>query len=209
MQIPSDHRFGAAAVVGGALLLVLYAGAFPFVLPIGPDHFDYVAVVASPWWLPLTAIAMAGILALLVGLDSVYATLRQKSGFGAWVGFIALKVALVLQACKLTWQLLLDPAIANQPAAHFLFTEGVFLADRGIAAFRVAAAATIVAGAVLFGSALYRSGFVPKPAVVLVSVGAIGYAAGFQFSLYLALGGIIALGIGCVLIGRALWGTTV
>jgi hypothetical protein len=207
LRIPSDRRFGAATVIGGALLLVLYAGSFLFVLPIGPGRFDYVAVVASPWWRPLTGTAMIGVLLLLVGLDSVYATLRPTTGFPAWVGFLALKIALVLQACKLTWQLLIDPAITKQPAARFLFRDGVFFADVGLATFRLTAAATIVVGVLLFGAALYRSGFVPKPAVLLIAVGAVGYAAGFLLSLYLAVGGIIALGIGCVLIGRAVWGT--
>jgi hypothetical protein len=42
-----------------------------------------------------------------------------------------------------------------------------------------------------FGAALYRSGFVPKAAVALVGLGAVGYAAGFLLSIYLAVGGII------------------
>lgn len=207
MRIPSDRRFGAATVIAGALLLVLYAGLFPFVLPIGPGRFDYVTIVASPWWLPLTGTAMVGVLFLLVGLDSVYATFRPRAGISAWLGFLALKVALVLQACKLTWQLLLDPVIAKQSAAQFLFNDAVFMTDTAIGAFRLVAAATIVVGVVLFGVALYRSGFVPRPAVVLIGLGAVGYAAGFLLSVYLAVGGIIALGIGCTLIGRTLWGT--
>jgi hypothetical protein len=111
-----------------------------------------------------------------------------------------------LQACKLTWQLLLDPVIARQPAAQFLFHDAVFLTDAAIGAFRLTAAATIVVGVVLFGAALFRSGFVPRPAVVLIGLGAIGYAGGFLLSVYLAVGGIITLGIGCALIGRTLWG---
>ena len=208
MGIPSDRRFGAATLIGGAIFLVLYAGLFPLVLPIGPDQFDYLTIVASPWWQPLTFTAMVGVLLLLVGLDSVYATIRPTAGIDAWLGYLALKVALVLQACKLAWQLLLDPAIARQQAAQFLLRDAVLLADTAIGVFRLAAAATIVVGIALFGAALYRSGFVPRPAVVLIGLGAVGYAAGFLLSIYLAIGGIITLGIGCVLIGRALWGTT-
>lgn len=207
LRIPSERRFGAATVIGGALLLVIYAGLFPFVLPIDPGQFDYVTIVASPWWLPLTGSAMASVLLLLVGLDSVYATLRPTAGISAWLGFLVLKVALVLQACKLTWQLLLDPAIAKQPAAQFLFRDAVFLTDAAIGAFRLCAAATIVVGVALFGTALFRSGLLPRAAVGLVGLGAVAYAAGFLLSIYLAVGGIITLGIGCALIGRALWGT--
>ena len=207
VRIPSERRFGAASVIGGALLLVIYAGLFPFVLPIGRGPADYVTMVASSWWLPLTGTAMAGVLLLLVGLDSVYAALRPAAGISAWLGFLTFKIALVLQACKLTWQLLLDPVIARQSAAQFLFRDAVFLTDTAIAAFRLCAVATIVVGVALFGTALYRSGLVPRAAVALVGLGALAYAAGFLLSIYLAVGGIITLGIGCALIGRTLWGT--
>jgi hypothetical protein len=205
VRTPSERRFGAATLVGGASLLVIYAGLFPFVLPIGHGQIDYVTIVSSAWWVPLTGMAMAGVLFLLVGLDSVYTTLRPTAGISAWLGLHALKVALVLQASKLTWQLLFDPAIAKQPAAQFLFRDAVFLTDTAIGAFRLVAAVTIVVGVALFGAALYRSGFVPRPAVALIGLGAVGYAAGFLVSIYLAVGSIITLGIGCVLIGRALW----
>ena len=205
MNVRSDRRFGAATVVAGAFLLVIYAGLFPFVLPLGPGEFDYVAIVTNVWWRPLTAIAMAGVLLLLLGLDSVYAALRPEAGVIAWIGLLTLKLALVLQACKLSWQLLVEPAIARQPPSQFLFRDGVFLADPAIGVFRFAAALTIVAGAALFGAALYRSGLVPRLAVALIALGAFGYAAGFMVSVYLAVGGIITLGIGCALIGRALW----
>jgi hypothetical protein len=208
LRIPSERRFGAITFIGGALLLVIYAGLFPFVLPIGPAQFDYVRIVTSPWWLPLTGSAMIGVLFLLVGLDSVYSTFRATAGITAWLGLIALKVALVLQACKLTSQLLVDPAIARQPAAQFLIRDAVLFTEPAAVAFRLAAAATIVAGVALFGTALYRSGFVPRLAVALIGLGAVGYAAGFLFSMYLAVGGIVTLGIGCLLIGRSLWSTT-
>lgn len=195
-------------MIGAAVFLVLYAGLVPLVLPIGPDQFDYVTIVASPWWQPLTFTAMVGVLLLLVSLDSIYATIRPTAGISAWFGFLALKVALVLQVCKLTWELVLDPAIAKQPAAQFLFRDAVLLVDPAISVFRLAAAATLVVGIALFGAALYRSGFVPRSAVVLIGLGAVGYAAGFLLSIYLTIGGILMLGIGCVLIGRVLWGTT-
>jgi hypothetical protein len=203
-RVPSDRRFGGGTVIGGAVLLVIYSGLFPFVLPIG-GQFDYIAVVTSPWWFPLTATALAGVLLLLLGLDSVYATLGGEAGTPAWLGLLALKVALVLQVSKLTWQLLLDPVIAAQPNARFLFREAVFFTDTAIGVFRLCAAATIILGVGLFGTALYRSGYMPKSAVGLIALGAVGYVAGFLLSLYLAVAGILTLGTGCALIGLTLW----
>jgi hypothetical protein len=71
VRTPSERRFGAATVVGGASLLVIYAGLFPFVLPIRHGQIDYVTIVSSAWWVPLTGMAMAGVLFLLVGLGSL------------------------------------------------------------------------------------------------------------------------------------------
>ena len=96
---PSDRRFGAATIVGGALLLVIYAALFPTVLPIRPGQFDYIAIVSSPWWVPLATIALAGVLLLLLGLDPVFSLIRSRAGLSGWIGLVALKIALVLQAC--------------------------------------------------------------------------------------------------------------
>ena len=204
VQIPTERRFGAFTVIGGALLLVSYAALFPFVLPIGGAEFDYVTVVASPWWRPLSGAAMVGVVLLLVGLDSVYSAFRNTTGIAAWLGFIALKVALVLQACKVTWQLLLDPAIARQPAAQFLIRDGIIAEEPLVVAFYWTAAATIVVGVALFGTALYRSGVVSRLAAALIAIGAAAYAAGLLFSMYVAVAGTITLGFGCLLIGRSL-----
>jgi hypothetical protein len=208
LRAPSDRRFGAITVTVGAVLLVTYASLFQFVLPIGPTQFDYVTIVANPWWQPLTGTALAGVIFLLLGLDAVYSTFRATAGIAGWLGLTVLKVALVLQACKLAWQLLLDPAIARQPAAQFLIRDAVLATEPAVVAFRLAAATTIVVGVTLFGTALYRSGSVPRPAVVLIGMGAVGYAAGFLFSMYVAVGGVITLGWGCVMVGRTLWSTT-
>jgi hypothetical protein len=195
-------------LTGGALLLVVYAGLFPFVMPIGGAQVDYVAMVTSPWWLPLTATAMAGVLSLLLALDSIYAAFRPAAGMSAWLGYLVLKIALVLQACRLAWELLLDPVIARQPAAQFLLRDAVFLNDPALGVFRLGAAAALVAGVALFGTALYRSGLIPGAAITLVGLGAVAYVAGVLLSIYLVVGGIITLGIGCVLIGRTLSGWT-
>lgn len=187
-------------------MLVIYAGLFPFVLPIGQTEVEYVTIVASPWWRPLSGIAMIGVVLLLLGLDSVYSTFRTTSGIVAWFGFLVLKVALVLQGCRLAWELLIDPVIARQPAAQFLIRDAVLFTEPMAVAFRIAAAATMVVGVAMFGTALYRSGAVPRLAVALVGIGAIGYAAGF-LSIYVAVCGTITLGIGCMVIGRSMWNT--
>lgn len=184
-------------------MLAGYAVLFPLVLPLGPG--DYVQVVSSPWWVPLSAAAMLGLLCLLVGLDAVYASVRATAGMPGWLGLQLLKVALVLQACKVSWQLLLEPLIAAHPRAVFLIRESVILNDPSMTTFRLASAIAIIAGAVLFGAALYRSGLFSRVAVVLIGLGALVYAVGFMISVFVAVGGVVTLAVGCVMIGAGLW----
>lgn len=199
-----ESRFAAVTLIAGSLLLVAYAALTPFVLGLVAGSFDYVAAVNGRWWRPLNATALSGVLLLLFALDPLYAIVRTKS-WGAWFGYVLLKLAFVLQACKITWQLFLDPVIAARPEAAFLFRDGVFLDDIAIGWFRAMSAAAIAGGVLLFGAALYRSGRVPSRALALIVAGAAGYVAGMMVSIYLATAGIVFVGAGCVMLGLAVW----
>jgi hypothetical protein len=205
MPVPSDRKVGAISVIAGSLLLAAYAALFPIVLPIGRGAFDYLQVVLSRWWMPLTAAALIGVLLLAVGFDAVWSSLRPTTGSGGWIGFISLKTALTLQACKLTWELFLDPIIASQPQAAFLLRDLVIFNDPAVVAFRLASAVTIVVGVLLSGIALYQSGGFPRKGLALIAIGAVVYATGLMVSVWVAIAGVVTLSVGCVLIGIRLW----
>ena len=205
MPVPSDRNVGAISVIAGSLLLAAYAALFPLVLPIGRGGFDYLQVVLSRWWMPLTATALIAVLLLAVGFDAVWSRLRLTTGSGGWIGFIFLKTALILQACKLTWELFLDPIIAAQPQAAFLLRDLVIFNDPAVVAFRLVSAVTIVVGVLLFGVALYQSGEFPRKALALIAIGAVVYATGAMVSVWVAIAGVVTLSVGCVLIGMRLW----
>lgn len=114
-----NQRFGAVSIVAGSLLLGIYAALFPIILPIGGGSFDYTRLVLSPGWMPLAVAAFIGVLFMLLGLDTVYSRLGATSGSAGTAGLILLKGAFVLQACKISWELLLDPVIAGHPQASF------------------------------------------------------------------------------------------
>jgi hypothetical protein len=205
MRSPSDRNVGAISVIAGSLLLAAYAALFPILLPIGRGTFDYLQVVLSRWWMPLTATALIGVLLLAVGFDAVWSRLRPTAGSAGWIGFISLKTALILQACRLTWELFLDPIIAAQPQAAFLLRDSVIINDPAVVAFRLASAVTIVIGVLLFGIALYQSGAFSRKVLALVAIGSVVYAIGWTISVWVALAGVATLSVGCVLIGIRLW----
>ena len=115
------------------------------------------------------------------------------------------KITFVLQACVLTWELLLDPIIAANAGSAFLLRERIIANDPGMAIFRWGAIVSILLSTILFGLAVYRSKEFPSSALVLIIVGAVAYAIGPMISITLAVVGVIALSAGCILIGARLW----
>lgn len=205
MTIARDERIGSIAIVLGATLLAVYAALFALLLPVGGGAFDYVAAVGSPHWRTIAIVAFAGVIALLVGLDAIYSRMRTTAGWTGLAGLLLTKVALILQASVITWELLLDPIIAAHPASAFLLRDRVILHDRPMAVFRVVLLAVIVLGALAFGVAVYRSAKFPKAAVLLLVAGAAVYAIGPMISILLAIAGVILFAIGGILIGARLW----
>lgn len=205
MTPPSYERLGAAFIVVGSALLAVYAALFSLLLPIGSGGFDYPRLVVNPYWKQLALLAFLGVVSMLTGLDAIHSRMRATAGFMGTVGLVLTKVALLLQACVLTWELLLDPIVAAHAESAFLLRDGVIARDPGMAIFRWVFLSTIVVGALLFGLAIYRSNQFPKPAIVLIVVGAAVYAVGPVVSVLLAIGGVIMVAGGGLLIGVRLW----
>jgi hypothetical protein len=200
-----DERIGSTAIVLGSALLAVYAALFAVVLPVGGGGFDYVAAVSNAHWRAIALVAFAGVISLLLGLDAVYSRMRSTAGVTGLAGFLLIRVALILQACVITWELLLDPIIAAHPGSAFLLRDRVILEDRPMAAFRVLLLAVTVLGALSFGVAVYRSNRFPKGAVVLLAAGATVYAVGPMISIALAIAGVVLFAAGGILIGMRLW----
>jgi hypothetical protein len=142
---------------------------------------------------------------MLTGLDAVFSRIRATAGLTGTIGFLCTKITFVLQACVLTWELLLDPIIAANARSAFLLRERIIANDPGMVIFRWGAIVSILLSTILFGLAIYRSKEFPSRALVLIIVGAVAYAIGPMISITLAVGGVIALSAGCILIGARLW----
>jgi glycerol-3-phosphate acyltransferase PlsY len=112
MTAPLLERVAGACVVFGATLLAAYGVLFVLLLPIGQGPFDYSRLVLNPYWRPLALIALVGIISFLAGVDAIYSRLQGSAGVAGTIGLLLTKVALVLQACMITWELLLDPIIS-------------------------------------------------------------------------------------------------
>jgi hypothetical protein len=192
-------------VVVGSILLAAYGVLFVLLLPIGQGAFDYARLVVNPYWKPLALVALVGVISILIGVDGIYARLRGSVGVAGTIGLLLTKVALVLQACMLTWELLLDPIIAGHPDSAFLLRDRVLATSSAMMVFQWVALTTSALGVPLFGFAVLRSGQFPRGAILLIVLGAVVYAVGPRISIFLAIGGVIMFAVGGALIGARLW----
>lgn len=197
----SLEKIGALSLIIGSLLFALYSALFPFVLPIARIADDYAEVVLNPNWTRLALLAFAGILLMMVGFYAVYARIRDKSGALGVVGFLFIEAAYLLQACKVTWELLLFPIIARHAESAFLLRDAIIKHDSAVGIFRTVSSLTIFLGIILFCFTLYRANEFPKAAPILVFLGALVYAVGPMLSIFVSITGIFALALGCLLLG--------
>ena len=189
----------------GSTLLAVDAVLFAVLIPVGGAGADYSLVVLDSNWARLSLVAFIAILFMLTGLDAVFSRIRATAGLTGTIGFLFTKTTFVLQACVLTWELLLDPIIAANTGSAFLLRERIIADDPGMVIFRWGAIVSILLSTTLFGFAVYRSKEFPSSALVLIIVGAVAYAIGPMISIILAVGGVIALSAGCILIAARLW----
>lgn len=208
MTTLSYERLGSVFFAVGSILLAVYASLFVLLLPIHDGDFDYVRLVTSPHWRAIALIAFVGVVSLLTGLEAVYSRIRDSAGILGATGLVLTKVALVLQACVLTWEMLMDPLIAAHPESAFLLRDGGIINAPWMVAFRWVFLLTILGGALLFGLAVLRSKQFPMPAIGLLIAGAVLYAVGPRVSVFVAISGVILFAIGGLLIGVRLWRAT-
>lgn len=193
---------GGIALIVGALLLAVYAVAFPLLLPVTGSAYDMSLVVLNPNWTWIAAIAFVGVILMIAGFTTVYSRLRSGSGPIGFLGFVFLVAAYFLQACKVTWEIFLYPVIASNPGSAFLLRDGVLKQAAPVVAFRTGSSIAIFLGIVLFCLALVRSKAYPKFASLLIFVGALVYALGP--TLLVRIAGIFTHAVGCLILGLTL-----
>jgi hypothetical protein len=205
MNFLTLEKVGGVSLILGSLLLAAYSALIPALLPVG-NTIEYVQMVLNPNWVRLAIIAFSGVILMLIGFYAVYSRIRSSAGLIGAIGFLFIEAAYLLQACKVTWELFLYPIIAAHPESAFLLRNLIIKHDPAVGIFRLMASVTILLGIVLFCYTLYRSSEYPKPAAVLIFVGALVYALGPMISIFVSVTGIFTLAVGCLLIGLRLFG---
>lgn len=203
MHLLSLQRFAGGALILGALLLAIYATAFPILLPMDKMDSDFAQLVLSPHWLWLAGVALAGVLLLAAGFAGVYSRLYRTAGWTGLIGFVFLELAYLLQAMMVSWEVFLYPLIAQHSGSIALLRDKLIIQDRLFHAFELATASAILVGTVLFCFTIVRSRCFPRYAGVVVFVGALLY--GLNLSMTLAIAGILLHALGCLILALRLF----
>ena len=203
MQLSTLQRLAGSALIAGSVLLAVYAIAFPALLPLDRMATDFADGVLNPHWLWLASIAFAGVLLMMAGFAGIYSRLYATAGCTDLVGFIALQLAYLLQACKVTWEIFLYPVIAAHPTGIALLRDGILKHSEPFGLFRLGATATILVGTLLFCFTLIRAREFPKSGGIVLLTGALLY--GLHLNTPSAIAGILIHSLGCLILGLRLF----
>jgi hypothetical protein len=204
MKLATTQKLGGAAMIAGAILFAAYSALSAVLLPLAEMRRDMTLLVSHPAWVPLAVIAFAGIVLMMGGFAAVYTRLHEGSGPIAFVGFLVIELAYLLQAAKVTWEFSVYPVLAGNERFAPLLRDAILRQAPSVAPFRYAMMVTIFGGIVLFCLALVRSTAFPKAGGLLVFTGALLYGLGPALGTYGWLGGVFILAAGCMALGVAL-----
>jgi len=205
MESTYTDKLGGISLIIGSVMFAIYSLMFPLLLPLGNGVYDYVELALNPNWVWLAFIAFIGILLMMAGFYAVYSKIRSETVLIGATGIVFIELAYLLQACKVTWELLLYRIIASHTESAFLLHDNIIKHDPYVVDFRIISSITILIGVVLFSLSLYRSKVFPKIAAVLIFVGAITYALGPLISVFISIAGIFTLALGCSFLGTRLF----
>ncbi len=201
MKYSTLQKLGGIALIKGAVLLTVYAVAFMTLLPASEARHDFTQLVQNSNWVWIALVAFGGVLAMIFGFIMVYSKIYVEAGITGLIGVISIVFAYILQACKVTWEIFLYPVICASQTYAPLLKDLVIQHSTGVVIFRYAASLSILIGIVFFCIALIRSTAFPKIAGILIFTGALVYGIGPMLNVFIAIGGIVVLSVGCSIIG--------
>lgn len=205
MQILKLQKLGGVSLIAGAVLLTAYSIGFTFLLPVRELRHDITILINDPNWQWITLTAFFGVILMIFGFIAVYSRMYADSGSIGFFGFLLIELAYILQAAKVTWEIILYPVISTHESSAMLLRDFVIKNDARVVIFKTVSSVAIFLGIVLFCLALIRSREFPKIGGILFFTGAFIYGLAPVLSAYLvAITGIVILSIGCVVLGLGL-----
>jgi hypothetical protein len=201
MNYNSLQKLGGISIICGAFFLTLWTICWIFLLPSTEGMKDASLMILNSNWSWITSISFFGIIFMIFGFTSVYSKIFNKTGIIGLAGYIFIILAYIFQAAKVTWEHFIYPILASNANTIFMIKDRSFFLAPQIILFRYIADITIFIGVILFCISIIKSKDFNPLSAILIFAGAVLYGVGPIINVYLAIGGVIILSIGCTLLG--------
>ena len=201
MKFSTLQRLGGIAIILGSALLTAWAVCWTTLLPVQERARDVSLMILDPNWIWIASVAFPGTILMIFGFTAVYARIYKSAGIFGFFGYVFVILAYLFQAAQITWEVFLYPIIVSYAPSIALFRDRIIMHHPQFILYKWIASITILVGVILFCITLIRSREFPKSAGILILGGAIIYAVGPAINIYLAIGGVVILSIGCFILG--------
>ena len=201
MELKTLQKTGAYAIIIGAITFVVWTICWTFLLPREALTADFSLMVKDPDWIWINTIALPAMILTIFGFTAIYSRLYQTSGWLGLIGYIVITIAYIFQAAQLTWEIFLYPVIVAYEPAVPLLSENIMINHPLVTIFSIIFSASVLLGVLLFGIVLIRSKVFQKIGGILFLTGAILYAVGSMFTVYLGILGVLMFAAGCLILG--------
>ncbi len=192
---------GLFNIFGAILLLVSWVSIGVFMWDELSSQ-NFTGLVLNPAWIPINIAVLISTFFILLGLVGLYLRQAEKSGWWGLAGFILTLISIAYYTCIQYYETILWPAIAaHSPklfqAIGFTPTNTLFYI-----AFMLSGLFWAL-GFIILGVTTTRSGFFPKWAGILFTVGAVVFGLG-MVPMIRSIGALLFC-IGLTRLGFVLW----
>ncbi len=188
---------GLASILGGTLYAL-----FMFFHPANDS-----TGMRTGAWAPVHLMWHVAVLLALLGLVGLYARQAHRAGRFGLVSFVVAFVGTALSVGETYVEAFVLPALALEAPGLLERLEAgeVPAAIQPLMVSLLAGVALFILGYILFGITILRAGVLPRPAGLLLIIGAPLFTFGTQVHQAIATGGAVLFGAGFIWLGYALW----
>jgi hypothetical protein len=124
--------------------------------------------VRAPWWIPLSVLGYAGVLAGIPAFASFYLSYRDRAGKTGFLGALFMVWALVIQGSSVSWEIAIYPLLAKLNPE--IISSGAIYQNPVSGSIYLALLVFMISGSIMTGISLFRSGNVSKISALGIAV---------------------------------------
>ena len=195
-------RIRGFVLASSAVLILAWYSLMGLLLPFREISETFLVMVRDKDWVWVNTIGLLGFLFLVLGLTGMYSIQIEELKKLGLTGFVITMLGAILHTCIQFIETFIWPLLAVH-APNLLYVKGEMFADKAFGTAYLLVGFIWVIGFILYGIASLRAKVLPKPAVILFSLGAAIFGAAVSL-IYVRLAGCVMFTAGAIWIGIAM-----